>query len=362
MALFLPPFSSKVATTKNNLLNCSKAWQRFVMIKNQQQRNKIQGTTSRALTCNNQIMTNHYNIFLNYKHNHIKGITINNNNNNNNNNNMISIQRGFSSESTCKLSELLEREMEEEKNENGNDDDKFGANASLSMPEELLDLKDIISKNWRIVDNEFSIPSSAGSIESVSSGTVKLFKTEALPNGGKVCITFHCQDTIEEHEHDDEEEESLMENMFGSAITTKSTDNTDSNNKEEEDEEEISTPIRFFLDITRAGKTMRASCISDQAEAFVQGVVIFSADGSSGTTTSTATDHESLRGPTGDSYQGPQFDELAEDLQEEFTNYIRQDCGVNEDLATFISMYADHKEQIQYMKWLKQVHGIIKLH
>jgi complement component 1 Q subcomponent-binding protein len=59
-------------------------------------------------------------------------------------------------------------------------------------------------------------------------------------------------------------------------------------------------------------------------------------------------------------FKGPMFRELAEDLQEAFVSYVQEECGVTSDVAAFISMYADYKEQVQYTHWLKAVHSLVK--
>ena len=68
---------------------------------------------------------------------------------------------------------------------------------------------------------------------------------------------------------------------------------------------------------------MRMVCFSEDAAATVESVSISDEEEDS---------DEEL-------YQGPEFAELAEDLQKAFTTYLRTECGVNEDVAVFIAMY-----------------------
>ena len=58
-------------------------------------------------------------------------------------------------------------------------------------------------------------------------------------------------------------------------------------------------------------------------------------------------------------YQGPEFTELAEDLQESFQTYVVEECGVDEDVTAFISMYADYREQEEYVAWMKTAIDIL---
>lgn len=54
------------------------------------------------------------------------------------------------------------------------------------------------------------------------------------------------------------------------------------------------------------------------------------------------------------------YHQLAEDLQESLCTYVEEDCGVDSDVAAFISMYADYQEQVGYLGWLKAVRSILQ--
>mmetsp|Transcript_19859 Transcript_19859/g.29840 ORF Transcript_19859/g.29840 Transcript_19859/m.29840 type:complete len:243 (+) Transcript_19859:124-852(+) len=192
--------------------------------------------------------------------------------------------------SSSNLSDILARELQEERE---ND----------SMPDELVELTEVISKDWTIVDDE-------------ESGTVKLFRKEGPE---KVAVVFHCQDTLDEVGIEDGEEEHSPE-------------------------------VRFTLTMTKAGKTIVLNCVSVDASAAVEGVGISNEDIE--LIHDTGKIDEKL-------YQGPQYDELPEDLQEAFYDYVREECGITSDVAAFISMFADFKEQREYIRWLKQVQLIL---
>ncbi|CAM9666465.1 unnamed protein product [Discosporangium mesarthrocarpum] len=53
-------------------------------------------------------------------------------------------------------------------------------------------------------------------------------------------------------------------------------------------------------------------------------------------------------------YAGPVFSELDERVQKGMLKYL-EERNINEDMAAFICMYADHKEQTEYMRWLETV-------
>ena len=153
------------------------------------------------------------------------------------------------------------------------------------------------------------------------SGTVKMFKKDGV---AKVAVVFHCQDTIDGDYMMDEEDE--------------------------ENEEEFPAEIRFLVTVTKAGKTMVLSCVALDTKVNVESVA----------TTTEEVDEIQAKGKVHDKlYQGPQFDELAEDVKDAFHEYVTKDCGINVDVAAFISMFADFKEQEEYARWIKQVKAIV---
>ncbi|KAI0754194.1 mitochondrial glycoprotein [Daedaleopsis nitida] len=58
-------------------------------------------------------------------------------------------------------------------------------------------------------------------------------------------------------------------------------------------------------------------------------------------------------------YLGPQFDTLDITLQDEFDKFL-QERGINQTFAYFIPEYAEHKEQKEYVSWLKNVKDFVE--
>lgn len=194
------------------------------------------------------------------------------------------------------LREIVKREMDEEKHSGNN-----------VMPPELKELYDLVNNEWSIVDNE-------------SSGIVTLHKKGT--SGGKIAIQFHCQDTEEPPAI--EEEEEVME--------------------------ESSNGLRFLLCVNKEGINMVFACLTEGGDTNIETIVM--RDGVD------VEDGFNIRG-TENLYQGPEFVELAEDLQGDFISYLKTECGVDETVSAFISMYSDFKEQAEYFKWLTDVQKII---
>ncbi|VEU33326.1 unnamed protein product [Pseudo-nitzschia multistriata] len=210
--------------------------------------------------------------------------------------------RSFSSKSN--LLEILSRE-EQEEIETGN----------TEMPPELSDLKATIEKSWKIVED---------------GATTNFFRIESS-SSNKIQVSFHCQDTleVEEPEYDDSMEEDS-----------------------DEEEDEASAPVRFTVTVTKAGKSLNFACFSEYGQVKVEGV--------STTSYSTAEYvHENQGTLPKHEYQGPDFTELAEDLQEGLAEYLDEECGVDSDMAAFIAMFADYREELQYVDFLKQAQSIV---
>lgn len=189
------------------------------------------------------------------------------------------------------LSSLLKREIVEETETN-----------PIEMPKDLVELKTSLSTKWTIVE---------GSATGDDGATIKMFKKELTSNGSKVFLKFHCQDTVQE--------ESIL------------------------DDEELSAPLQFEVEVSRAGTTMKMACTSEDAVALVDGITISS-------------DAEE----DGESYRGPILEDLPDDVREEFELYLREECGVDDDVAAFTAMWADYREQAEYVRWLNEVMKIVE--
>jgi hypothetical protein len=201
---------------------------------------------------------------------------------------------------------------------------------NTEMPQDLSDLRNTIQASWKIVDGD-------------GGASTNLFKIDA--SNKKIQVSFHCQDIIEvdvevdEELEDDEEDESFI-------------DDINDDNEEGGEEDEPSPPVRFTVTVAKAGKTLNFACFSEYGEVRIDGVSV--------TTSSTAEyvhDHQGQLPKM--EYQGPDFEELAEDLQEAMVVYLDEECGVNSDVAAFVAMASDFKEELSYVDFLKQAQSIV---
>lgn len=185
------------------------------------------------------------------------------------------------------------------------------------MPTDISDLRTTIEESWKIVE---------------SGASTDLIKIDN-PSNNKIRVSFHCQDTLEVDSGDDES-------------------GYDEDGEEDDDDEEVSAPVRFTVTITKAGESLNFACFSEDGEVKIEGV--------STTASSTAEYVHQNQGTLPKiEYQGPDFTELAEDLQEAIAVYLDEECGVNSDVAAFIAMSADFREEINYVNFLKQAQSII---
>jgi complement component 1 Q subcomponent-binding protein, mitochondrial len=217
--------------------------------------------------------------------------------------------RSFSSETNVvdALVGLLDREHKEEVE-----------NDRTSMPEPLQKLHEslTVSGSWKIASDD-------------SSSITKLYKTV---DSVKVHVSFHCQDGTERLVEDEEEE-------------------TQENENEDNEDQEEAASVRFTVSATKGGKTLFIVCIAQDSMMRIQNVAVAGA----------VQDIDALHanGLNQSLYQGPEFTELAEDLQDAFYAYIEDYLGINGDVATYISMQFDYKEQCQYVKFLDDAKSLL---
>jgi len=152
-----------------------------------------------------------------------------------------------------------------------------------------------------------------------------MYKKDVVIDGMKIALQFHCQDT------------ETIESSEGG--------------EEEEEDEEPAGNLRFMTCCNKDGKNIVLGCITEGGQAVVETVVIRDGD--------TVDEGFILRG-TEHLYQGPEFYELAQDVQDAFNALLVEDCGVDDTLSQFLVMYTDFKEQTEYVHWLKTVHNVVK--
>ena len=200
--------------------------------------------------------------------------------------------------SRASLLEILDREHAEEI-ETGN----------TAMPQDLADLRTTIGASWKIT-------------ETGATTTLRSLRDD------RVRVSFHCQDTLEV-------EAAGAVDEYG-----------------DEEEEPPAAPVRFTVTVAGKSSSLNFACFSEDGQVKIEGVSTTSAS-----TVDYVHEHQGML-PKAE-YQGPDVTELAEDLQEAWYTYLEEDCGIDADLAAFVAMNSDFREEINYVDFLKEARSII---
>jgi complement component 1 Q subcomponent-binding protein len=201
----------------------------------------------------------------------------------------------YFSSAADELKDILERERDEEIE-------------NETPPQELLELRATVENDWKIVEPD--------------NASFKLVKK----GSPKVSLSVHCQDYLDEMEH-----------------------GMDGGDGGEDEGEDFVPPLRFTAIVTKAGKSLVFQCLSENGMPRIEAVGV----------TKDSVDNILANGVDKMQYQGPEFTELAEDLQDKFLEYLQDDCGVNEDVATFLAMFADFKEEKSYVVFLEDAKTVL---
>ncbi|ETI50720.1 hypothetical protein, variant [Phytophthora nicotianae CJ01A1] len=211
--------------------------------------------------------------------------------------------RALQSREKSSISNLLKREIEEEK-------------ANCFEEEEL--------ENLRLkVEKVFKLQETPGCMDVVLQGTV---------GADSIKIKFNAQDTVELEEDEDYEDD-------------EGEDSTEMDEDYEDEEEEDELPgIRFTADITRDNKGMQFDCVasSNLTVERLRYLKDFAKDA----------EDETL-------YFGPNFIDLELDVQDQFYNFLAE-RNIDDELAQFITQFADFKEQREYLAFLEDTETFVK--
>ena len=147
-------------------------------------------------------------------------------------------------------------------------------------------------------------------------------------------IKFNAQDTVElddeEEDYDEEDEEVQVQ---------------DQEEEDDDDEEEDELPgVRFTADVTRDNKGLQFDCVagSNLTVERVRYLSDFAKDA----------EDETL-------YFGPDFIDLELDVQDKFYSYLAE-RKIDDELAQFISQFADLKEQREYLAFLEDAASFVQ--
>jgi len=173
-------------------------------------------------------------------------------------------------------------------------------NINDQIPDGFAGLKQSLESDWSIVHGE----------------VVQMYKRKWLKEGSKVFVEFHSQET-ELNEH----------------------------------HQEVVPDIRFVVSVQKAYQCLIVQCLSEDDELIIESVQ-----------TRDLAFRESallLAKQSKTPYQEPVISKFPSDLRQSLLDFVQTECGVSTDVIKFISMYADQKEKIDYMKWLQTVRKLV---
>ncbi|EGZ26857.1 hypothetical protein PHYSODRAFT_538644 [Phytophthora sojae] len=212
--------------------------------------------------------------------------------------------RALQTREKSSLASVLKRELDEEK-----------ANCFEEPEMEELRLK---------VESVFKLQETPGCMDIVLNGTM---------GDDSIKIKFNAQDTVEleddEEYGDDYDEEEEQQEV----------------DEEEDEEEEDELPgVRFTADITRDNQGLQFDCVASSNVTVER--VRYLADFAK------EAEDETL-------YFGPNFIDLELDVQDHFYRYLA-DRKIDDELAQFITQFADLKEQREYTAFLEDAETFVK--
>lgn len=173
----------------------------------------------------------------------------------------------------------------------------------------------------------FTLKETPGSMEIVLTGQI---------GDDSIHVKFDSQDVVEleeDFEGDEDFDEEEVETF------------DEQEESEDDDDEEDELPgIRFVADITRANQGLQFECVasSNLTVERVRYLSDFAADA----------EKDSL-------YFGPNFADLELDVQEKLYDYLAE-RKIDDELAQFITQYADLKEQREYLSFLESAEKFVK--
>ncbi|POM77395.1 Mitochondrial glyco protein [Phytophthora palmivora] len=210
--------------------------------------------------------------------------------------------RALQTREKSSFASILNREIKEEK-------------ANCFEEQELEDLRAQVEK-------VFKVQETPGCMDILLQGTV---------GDDSIKIKFNAQDTIEledEEDYDDVDEDEQEQDE----------------DYDEDDEDEGELPVhRFTADVTRDNKGLQFDCVasSNLTVERVRYLSDFEKDA----------EDETL-------YFGPSFIDLELDVQDKFYNYLAE-RKIDDELAQFITQFADLKEQREYLAFLEDTETFI---
>ena len=217
-------------------------------------------------------------------------------------------------------------------------DEEIKAEKKLYHKDEFLDA---VPAGFKVVDSDgdssMELISEYQGEQIAVTFSITDFKNEESDYGD-----FDFDDDEDDEDVEDEQEENQVEGKEETEAKEEEGDDEDFEDEDEEYDEEPEPSIDFNVHIGKGKETLTFECTTD------------------GTLYSINTVNMSNEESQMDvlEYEGPNFEDLEEPLQEAFFEYLHE-RGITYEFARYLFEYAIDKEQREYMKWLKDIKGFV---
>jgi complement component 1 Q subcomponent-binding protein len=218
---------------------------------------------------------------------------------------------GASNYPTMSLVDVIEREI----------DDEIIECENYEKESDFSEIRRDVAEHFTIDDQE---------------GTGEVRLTAQHGGGGEqITISFHCQDLHRIERNDWEIHEDEVE---------------DDSELDMDDDDEFQDATNFKVEVKKGSSSLVFTCFAFDT------VNIEAIRHQTGVSSSPTSKSRSLLGSTilGEFYEGPIFEELDSDLQDSFYDYLAE-RHIDDNLAVFIQMYGEYKEQKEFTEWLRSV-------
>lgn len=196
------------------------------------------------------------------------------------------------------LADLLAKEIAEEKSIAEEEED---------VDEDLEAVRTSVLKSFELIEEE-------------GVTTIKLTREF---NGETIEVVFDCEDEEEMEEPPLEDEEERVEDE-----------------EEEQSYEGTGSGINFTVRVQKDDSAILFKCVATSTEIAIKNVNF----------------SEKPNLSVHETYSGPQFYQLDDDLQAAFYEYLKT-RSIDEDLSYFIVEHSQRREQKEYLRWLELLHS-----
>ncbi|KAI8872699.1 mitochondrial glycoprotein [Ramicandelaber brevisporus] len=158
---------------------------------------------------------------------------------------------------------------------------------------------------------------------------------------------FDVDESADPAKRAQELKEAMSSHPQGMSRQSRNVREEDEDYDEDMDEEPYTEyPVRITASIAKAGQPTLSVEMTAEGDMYEINRIFFAKDGEVAVPKTAEADWQRAGG-----YQGPTFGHLEEDLKVSIERYL-EERGIDSAMCTFVVDYIEHKEQLEYMRWL----------